>query len=71
MTMENLKVKNDERSSKIDKKRIRFVSPSASIYKSPSTIIINSKKNSEEKKQKFLEFLSRAPISFGGEDELD
>ena len=65
------KVKNDEISSQIDSKRIRFASPSASIYKSSSIITVNTKSDSEKKKKKFLEFLGRAPISFGDEDELD
>ena len=65
------KLKNDERSSNLENKRLHFVSPKASIYNSSSTIMVNSKKDSEKKKTKFLEFLSRAPISFGGEDELD
>jgi len=65
------KIKNDERSNRIDSKRIRFASPSASIYKSSSIIEVESKSGSEKKKTKFLEFLGRAPISFGDEDELD
>ena len=46
--------------------RIQFISPSASIYKNSATIILRGKPITEKqkKKAKFLEFLSRAPISF-------
>ena len=45
---------------------IQFVSPNASIYKNTATIILKGKPktNEEKKKEKLLEFLSRAPISF-------
>ena len=46
--------------------RIRFLSPSASIYQKSATIILRGKPITEKQKkqEKFLEFLSRAPISF-------
>ena len=45
---------------------IQFLSPNASIYKNSATIILKGKPiaNEEKKKEKLLEFLSRAPISF-------
>ena len=45
---------------------IQFLSPSASIYQSSATIIIRGRQRTEKQKKeaKFLEFLSRAPISF-------
>ena len=45
---------------------IQFLSPSASIYKNSATIILKGKPITEKQKKevKFLEFLSRAPISF-------
>ena len=45
---------------------IQFLSPNASIYKKSATIILKGKPktNEEKKKEKLLEFLSRAPISF-------
>ena len=64
------KLKNEESSSEINNKRIRFVSPKASIYTSSSIITFNSKTESkEEENTKFLEFLSRAPITFGDNNE--
>ena len=66
----NLIKTNDEfeKLKKNDKPRIRFVSRNASIYKdSPTTIIFS--KGTKKKKESFLEFLGRAPISFGGDDE--
>ena len=46
--------------------RIQFISPSSSIYQSSATIILRGKPITEKQKKesKFLEFLSRAPISF-------
>ncbi len=50
------------------KHRIRFASRNASIYKdSPTTIIFS--KGTKKKKESFLEFLGRAPISFDEGDE--
>ena len=45
---------------------IQFLSPSASIYQSSSTIIIRGSQRTDKQKKeaKFLDFLSRAPISF-------
>ena len=56
----------------INGKKIRFLSPDSSFYKNNSTIILFGTRSitSEEKpKSKFEEFLSRAPISFGDDDE--
>jgi len=64
------KLKNDEKSDGNDGKRLRFASKNASIYTSSSIITINSRTESkEEENTKFLEFLSRAPITFGDNDE--
>jgi hypothetical protein len=64
------KLKNEDSTSKINNNRIRFASPKASIYTNSSIITFNSRTESEEKENtKFLEFLSRAPISFGDNDE--
>ncbi len=51
--------------------KIRFLSPKASIYKTSATIILRGKPNTEKQKKeaKFLEFLSRAPISFDEGDD--
>ena len=48
---------------------IQFLSPNASIYKNTATIILKGKSiaNEDKKKEKLLEFLSRAPISFDDE----
>ena len=48
---------------------IQFLSPNASIYKNTATIILKGKPiaNKDKKKEKLLEFLSRAPISFDDE----
>ena len=49
-----------------NKVKIPMASPNASIYKNSATIILRGKPITEKQKkeQKFLEFLSRAPISF-------
>ena len=63
-------ITNDEfeELKKNKKERIRFVSRNASIYKdSPTTIIFS--KGTKKKKDSFLEFLGRAPISFDEGDE--
>ena len=46
--------------------RIQFVSPNSSVYQNSATIILRGKPITEKQKKeaKFLEFLSRAPISF-------
>ena len=50
----------------INGKRIRFLSPEASIYKNSSIIILKGKSPivPAKKKLKLLDFLSKAPISF-------
>ena len=50
---------------------IQFISPNASIYQNSATIIIRGKPISQKQKKeaKFLEFLSRAPISFDEGDD--
>ena len=56
----------DRKYLEINGKRIRFLSPKASIYKHSSIIILKGKSSTVQakKKPKLLEFLSRAPISF-------
>jgi hypothetical protein len=57
-----------EESKKNKNERLRFVSRNASIYKdSPANS--KSSKDTKKKNESFLEFLGRAPISFGGDDE--
>ena len=57
----------------VNGKKIRFLSPEASIYKNDSTIILSGRRHSQpnnDPKSKFEEFISRAPISFNnGEEE--
>ena len=68
---ENFRVlTNDEfeELKKKDRPRIRFASRNASIYKD-SLIDSTSSKSTKKKKESFLEFLSRAPISFDEGDE--
>ena len=50
---------------------IQFISPNASIYQNSATIILRGKPISQKQKKeaKFLEFLSRAPISFDEGDD--
>ena len=52
-----------------NKVKIPMASPNSSIYKTSSTIILRGKPITEKQKKeaKFLEFLSRAPISFNDE----
>ena len=57
-----------EELKKNDKQRIRFVSRNASIYKD-SPVDSTSSKGTKKKKESFLEFLGRAPISFDEGDE--
>ena len=57
-----------EELKKNKKERIRFASRNASIYKD-SPVNSKSSKDAKKKKESFLEFLGRAPISFGGDDE--
>ena len=49
--------------------KVPMASPSSSIYKNSATIIFKGKPVSTEdkKREKLLEFLSRAPISFDDE----
>ena len=56
----------DRKALEINVKRIRFLSPKASIYKNSSIIILKGKSSTvpTKKTPKLLEFLSRAPISF-------
>ena len=57
-----------EELNKNKKERIRFASRNASIYKDSSAKIIFSK-STKNKKESFLEFLARAPISFDEGDK--
>ena len=52
-----------------NKVKIPMASPNSSIYKTSATIILRGKPITEKQKKeaKFLEFLSRAPISFNDE----
>ena len=54
-----------------NKVKIPMASPNSSIYKTSSTIILRGKPVTEKQKKeaKFLEFLSRAPISFDEGDD--
>ena len=54
-----------------NKIKIPMASPNSSIYKTSSTIILRGKPINEKQKKeaKFLEFLSRAPISFDEGDD--
>ena len=54
--------------------KIPIAGPDCSLYKNNSTIILFGRKLSQEPKQtpknKFEEFLSRAPISFDNDEEV-
>ena len=54
-----------------NKVKVPMVSPNSSIYKTSSTIIIRGRveKTEDKKKEKFLEFLSRAPVSFNDNED--
>ena len=54
-----------------NKVKIPMASPNSSVYKTSSTIILRGKPITEKQKKeaKFLEFLSRAPISFDEGDD--
>ena len=54
-----------------NKVKVPMASPNSSIYKTSTTIILRGKPNTEKQKKqgKFLEFLSRAPISFDKGDD--
>ena len=56
----------DRKYLEINGKRIRFLSPEASIYKNSSIIILKGKSSivPAKKKPKLLDFLSKTPISF-------
>ena len=56
----------DRKYFEINGKRVRFLSPKASIYKNSSIMILKGKSSTmlAKKKPKLLEFLDRAPISF-------
>ena len=62
----SLKKDTNRKHLELNGKRIRFLSPDSSIYDTSSTIILRGKPITEKQKKetKFLEFLSRAPISF-------
>ena len=53
-----------------NKVKIPMASPNHPVYKTSATIILRGKPITEKqkKKAKFLEFLSRAPISFNEDD---
>ena len=52
-----------------NKFKVPMASPNSSIYKTSATIILRGKPITEKQKKeaKFLDFLSRAPISFDDE----
>ena len=54
-----------------NKVKVPMASPNSSIYKTSATIILRGNPNTEKQKRgaKFLEFLSRAPISFDKGDD--
>ena len=54
-----------------NKVKIPMASPNHPVYKTSATIIIGGRQvtTEDKKKAKFLEFLSRAPISFNEGDE--
>ena len=54
-----------------NKVKIPMASPNSSIYKTSSTIILRGMPitKKQKKEAKFLEFLSRAPISFDERDD--
>ena len=54
-----------------NKVKVPMASPNSSIYKTSATIILRGKPNTEKQKKeaKFIEFLSRAPISFDEGDD--
>ena len=54
-----------------NKVKVPMASPNSSIYKTSSTIIIGGRveKTEDKKKEKFLEFLKRAPISFNDNED--
>ena len=54
-----------------NKVKVPMASPNHPIYKTSATIILRGKPVTEKQKKeaKFLEFLSRAPISFNEGDE--
>ena len=60
------KKNNNKKFLVVNGKKIPFASPNASIYQNSATIILRGKPITEKQKKeaKFLEFLSRAPISF-------
>mgnify|MGYP007063786849 FL=1 len=54
-----------------NKFKIPMASPNHPVYKTSATIILRGKPitNQDKKEAKFLEFLSRAPISFDNKEE--
>ena len=67
----SLKKDTNRKHLELNGKRIRFLSPDSSIYDTSATIILRGKPITEKQKKeaKFLEFLSRAPISFDEGDD--
>ena len=67
----SLKKDTNRKHLELNGKRIRFLSPDSSIYDTSATIILRGKPITEKQKKeaKFLEFLSRAPISFDKGDD--
>ena len=67
----SLKKDTNRKHLELNGKRIRFLSPDSSIYDTSATIILRGKPITEKQKKeaKFLDFLSRAPISFDEGDE--
>ena len=64
--------KKSKNKIEVNGKRIKFLSPDASIYKNDSTtVLFGSKgiKSREKPKSKFEEFISRTPILFENEEE--
>ena len=60
---------NNKKFLVVNGKKIPFASPNASIYQNSATIILRGRPITEKQKKeaKFLEFLSRAPVSFDEE----
>ncbi len=61
---------NNKKFLVVNGKKIPFASPNHPVYKEGATIILRGKPitTQDKKEAKFLEFLSRAPISFEGDE---
>ena len=73
MKKKETKSKKKKNQVAINGKRIKFVLPNCSLYKNDATIILFGAQRIKPKnksKNKFEEFLSRAPISFDNEEEV-